>query len=131
MRATLAANSSNCSSVNLAAANVLDVGLPAMVTELLDEHDLPGSALECEVSETTVMSDPQRVTEVLAALRALGEIVHDVDLRDGKFARAEVAGIEPLVSGIAMAHKEDAARLERGEALFGDLYAYLRRKEVP
>jgi EAL domain-containing protein (putative c-di-GMP-specific phosphodiesterase class I) len=58
--------------VNLAAANVLDVGLPAMVTELLDEHDLPGNALECEVSETTVMSDPQRVTEVLAALRALG-----------------------------------------------------------
>ena len=51
--------------VNLAAANVLDVGLPAMVTELLDEHGLPGSALECEVSEHTVMSDPQRVTEVL------------------------------------------------------------------
>ena len=58
--------------VNLAAANVLDVGLPAMVTELLDEHGLPGNALECEVSEHTVMSDPQRVTEVLAALRALG-----------------------------------------------------------
>jgi diguanylate cyclase (GGDEF)-like protein len=58
--------------VNLAAANVLDVGLPAMVTELLDAHDLPGNALECEVSEHTVMSDPQRVCEVLAALRALG-----------------------------------------------------------
>ena len=58
--------------VNLAAANVLDVSLPALVTELLDEHDLPGSALECEVSEHTVMSDPHRVTEVLAALRALG-----------------------------------------------------------
>ena len=51
--------------VNLAAANVLDVGLPAMVTELLDAHGLPGDALECEVSETTVMSEPQRVTEVL------------------------------------------------------------------
>ncbi len=58
--------------VNLAAANVLDVGLPVMVTALLDEHGLPGNALECEVSEHTVMSDPQRVSEVLAALRALG-----------------------------------------------------------
>src|SRR5215210_5749213 len=58
--------------VNLAAANVLDVGLPAMVEELLDAHDLPGNALECEVSEHTVMSDPQRVAEVLAGLRALG-----------------------------------------------------------
>src|SRR5215213_8326613 len=34
--------------VNLAAANVLDVSLPAMVAELLDEHGLPGGALECE-----------------------------------------------------------------------------------
>jgi diguanylate cyclase (GGDEF)-like protein len=58
--------------VNLAAANVLDVSLPALVSELLAEHGLPGNALECEVSEHTVMSDPQRVTEVLAALRALG-----------------------------------------------------------
>ncbi|MEA2134650.1 MAG: hypothetical protein QOC68_2559 [Solirubrobacteraceae bacterium] len=58
--------------VNLAAANVLDVGLPMMVQELLDEHGLPGDALECEVSEYTVMSDPQRVTEVLATLRGLG-----------------------------------------------------------
>jgi diguanylate cyclase (GGDEF)-like protein len=58
--------------VNLAAANVLDVSLPALVSELLAEHGLPGNALECEVSEHTVMSDPHRVTEVLAALRALG-----------------------------------------------------------
>jgi diguanylate cyclase (GGDEF)-like protein len=58
--------------VNLAAANVLDVGLPVMVQELLHAHGLPGHALECEVSEHTVMSDPQRVTEVLAALRGLG-----------------------------------------------------------
>jgi diguanylate cyclase (GGDEF)-like protein len=58
--------------VNLAAANVLDVGLPAMVEERLRAHGLPGGALECEVSEHTVMSDPQRVSDVLAGLRALG-----------------------------------------------------------
>src|SRR5215210_6021647 len=58
--------------VNLAAANVLDVGLPAMVEELLRAHGLPGDALKCEVSEHTVMSDPQRVADVLAGLRALG-----------------------------------------------------------
>jgi diguanylate cyclase (GGDEF)-like protein len=58
--------------VNLAAANVLDVGLPALVEERLRAHGLPGGALECEVSEHTVMTDPQRVSEVLAGLRALG-----------------------------------------------------------
>src|SRR4051794_34764852 len=58
--------------INVAAANVLDVGLPAMVEERLLAHGLPGGALECEVSEHTVMSDPQRVAEVLDGLRALG-----------------------------------------------------------
>jgi diguanylate cyclase (GGDEF)-like protein len=58
--------------VNLAAANVLDVGLPAMVQELLTDHDLPGEALVCEVSEHMVMSDPQRVVALLAAVRELG-----------------------------------------------------------
>lgn len=62
------------------------------------------------------------------ALRALAEIVHDIDLKDEKFARPEVAGIEPLINGIAMAHKADADRLARGEAVFTDLYAYFRRK---
>jgi diguanylate cyclase (GGDEF)-like protein len=74
--------------VNLAAANVLDVGLPALVTELLDEHGLPGSALECEVSEHTVMSDPQRVTEVLAALRSLGVRVSLDDFGTGQASLA-------------------------------------------
>jgi hypothetical protein len=62
------------------------------------------------------------------ALHALGEIVHDIDLKDGKFGRPEAAGIDHLIAGIAMAHKDDAARLERGGAVFADLYTYFRRK---
>jgi hypothetical protein len=62
------------------------------------------------------------------ALLALAEIVHDIDLKDEKFMRPEVGGIESLINGIAMAHKDDAERLARGEAVFADLYAYFRRK---
>ncbi len=62
------------------------------------------------------------------ALRALAEIVHDIDLKDGKFGRPEAAGIESLINGIAMAHKDDPDRLARGEAVFADLHTYLRRK---
>jgi hypothetical protein len=35
------------------------------------------------------------------ALGPLAEIVHDIDLKDGKFGRPEVAGIEPLIAGLA------------------------------
>jgi hypothetical protein len=57
------------------------------------------------------------------ALRAIAEIVHDVDVKDGKYGREEAAGVGQLVAGIAAAHAEDEARLARGAALFDDLYA--------
>jgi diguanylate cyclase (GGDEF)-like protein len=58
--------------VNLAAANIVDVTLPAAVAALLERHGVPGDRLACEISEHTVMADPLRAADVLAGLRALG-----------------------------------------------------------
>jgi diguanylate cyclase (GGDEF)-like protein len=58
--------------VNLAAANIVDVGLPAVVAGLLERHGVAGERLECEISEHTVMADPVRASDVLDGLRALG-----------------------------------------------------------
>jgi hypothetical protein len=63
-----------------------------------------------------------------AALRAVAEIVHDIDLKDAKFARPEADGIRALVSGIRVAAGDDDERLARGAAVFEDLYGYFRRK---
>ena len=68
------------------------------------------------------------------ALRAIGEIVHDVDCKDAKFGRVEAGGLAALIDGIAAAHRDDAVRLERGAAVFGDLYehfAALARNHEP
>jgi len=62
------------------------------------------------------------------ALRAIGEIVHDIDCKDEKFERAEAAGLALLVDGIARAHAEDAVRIERGGAVFDDLYAHFEAR---
>jgi hypothetical protein len=62
------------------------------------------------------------------ALGPIAEIVHDIDLKDSKFGRQETPGIERLIAGIAMAHKDDETRLARGEAVFNDLYEYFKRK---
>jgi diguanylate cyclase len=58
--------------VNLAAANIVDVTLPGAIAGLLKRHDVTGDRLECEISEHTVMADPVRASDVLAALRKLG-----------------------------------------------------------
>lgn len=63
-----------------------------------------------------------------SALQPLAELVHDIDLKDAKFRRPETVGLERLIAGIAMAHKDDAARLARGAAVFEDLYEYFRRR---
>jgi hypothetical protein len=62
------------------------------------------------------------------ALQAIGEIVHDIDLKDGKFGREETSGIAHLIAGLAMANKGDEQRMSRGAAVFDDLYEYFRKK---
>lgn len=63
------------------------------------------------------------------ALVPIAEIVHDIDLKDDKFGREETPGIDRLVAGIAMAHKDDAGRLANGAAVFDGLYEFYRRKK--
>ena len=62
------------------------------------------------------------------ALRPIAELVHDIDLKDNKFGRPETAGLELLVAGMALAHREDEARLERAAAVLDDLYEFFKRK---
>jgi hypothetical protein len=62
------------------------------------------------------------------ALRAIAEIVHDVDCKDERFGREETAGVAALVAGIARAYDDDAVRVERAAAAFDDLYAGFARR---
>ena len=54
----------------------------------------------------------------------IAEIVHDIDLKDSKFQRQENLGIDRLIAGVAMSHKDDEMRLTRGAAVFDDSYEY-------
>ena len=57
------------------------------------------------------------------ALRQVAEIVHDLDLKDGKYGRPEAAGVGQLLAGLCTAEAEDEKRLARGGVLFDDLHA--------
>jgi len=62
------------------------------------------------------------------ALAEIGKIVHDLDLKEAKFKRTETAGVSALLDGIVASRKPDEARLDRGSALFDDLYEFFRRR---
>jgi hypothetical protein len=55
-------------------------------------------------------------------LQSIGEIVHDIDCKDDRFGRPETIGVMKLLRGIADSTKDDGERIERGGALFDDLY---------
>jgi hypothetical protein len=59
------------------------------------------------------------------ALRAIGEIVHDIDCKDGKFDREETPGVAAMIEGLVRVTSDDGKRLERGATLFDQLYASL------
>ena len=59
-------------------------------------------------------------------LVVIGELVHDIDCKDGKFGRTETAGLERMIAGIVRRHASDDARLERGAAVLDDLYEAFR-----
>ena len=58
--------------VNTSAATLLDVRFPDDVAELLARWDAPEGVLALELTEETIMTDPERAQDVLARLSELG-----------------------------------------------------------
>lgn len=56
------------------------------------------------------------------ALRAIADLVHDIDLKDQRHGRPEAAGLAKLIAGLCAAHPGDEDRLARGAAIFDDLH---------
>ncbi|HEY5427900.1 MAG TPA: EAL domain-containing protein, partial [Solirubrobacteraceae bacterium] len=58
--------------VNLSVRNLLDRDLPGEVERLLDAYGLPAGSLQLEITESMIMSDPDRALATVSRLSALG-----------------------------------------------------------
>ena len=67
----------------------------------------------------TGMKDP--------ALARVAEIVHEIDIKDGKYSCPETTGVQQMLGGMLMATPDDDSRLDRGFAMFDDLYQSFHR----
>ena len=62
------------------------------------------------------------------ALRLVAEIIHDIDIRDGRYARPEIGGIDIVLKGWLLAGLLDSELEARGVALFDGLYTAFSRR---
>lgn len=61
-------------------------------------------------------------------VRAIAEIVHDLDLKDAKFNRAEAAGVRVMLEGLMARTESDEERIDRALPIFDDLHEALGAK---
>jgi CheY-like chemotaxis protein len=65
--------------VNLSAGSIEDLEFPDRLKRLMDEHDVPGSRLTLELTESAAMADPTKAMDIFLRLRVadLGLAIDD------------------------------------------------------
>ena len=58
--------------VNLSAHNLMDADFPQSVERMLDDAGLEAGDLELEITESSIMRDPNRATDILGCLHEMG-----------------------------------------------------------
>jgi hypothetical protein len=86
-------------------------------------HDGDDCTIETLIKRFCLESDP--------GLRAIAEIVHDIDLKDNKFNRLEAPGLSGIVRGMAELLKEDRKLAEQCRPIFDSLYELAARDQAP
>jgi hypothetical protein len=71
----------------------------------------------------------QRFSLKEPGLVSIGEVIHDIDIKDSKFERPETAGVAAVIAGLCIASSTDEERLTQGFAMFDQLQAYFSRRK--
>lgn len=90
--------------------------------------DAPGVELSHQGEDCTFETLVKRARLRDRRLTRLAELVHEADLRDGKFPHEEARGIDVAVRALLAASPDDHQVLAQGMALFEGLYATTPRK---
>jgi hypothetical protein len=85
--------------------------------------DMPGAEITHEAGGCSVESLVRRAKIRDRAVLRVAELVHDIDIKDGRHRHPETSGFEQMLHGVIASAPRDEDRLARGIALFDTLYA--------
>jgi hypothetical protein len=101
---------------------------PAEFPEDAIPFDAPGVELSHQGEDCTFETLVKRCRLRDRRLLRLAELVHEADLRDGKYPHEEARGLDVAVRALLAASPDDHQVLAQGMALFEGLYATTSRK---
>lgn len=96
-----------------------------------DLHAVPSAGVPFDMFGVEFSHQGERCTfETLCSVFGLQEpavariatIVHDLDLKDGRFGAPEASAVSTLIEGLQLAHPDDDVLLAQGAAMFEALY---------
>ncbi|MFZ2998320.1 chromate resistance protein ChrB domain-containing protein [Sphingobium sp.] len=65
-----------------------------------------------------------------AGLVAIAEIIHDLDIGDGKYNRAETSGLGAMLSGVCASTDDDLHRIAMASEALNQFYAYFSARKA-
>ncbi|MGF7149689.1 hypothetical protein FHS96_003340 [Sphingomonas zeicaulis] len=65
-----------------------------------------------------------------ASLVAIGEIIHDLDIRDGRFGRPETPGLGAMLQAICATSDEDGERIARASDILDQFHAFFSARKA-
>lgn len=63
------------------------------------------------------------------ALGVIGEMIHELDIADGKYEQPETAGLGAMLGGICASIEDDLERIASGSQALDQLHAYLANRK--
>jgi hypothetical protein len=83
-------------------------------------HEADRCSFEAIVLHAGLTADP--------GLTAMGEIIHELDIADGKFGRPETAGVGAMLSGVCASSDDDLERIARAGDALDQFYAFFSKR---
>jgi len=110
-------------SVNTTVADLLDAGFPDEIAEALRRHGVPARSLVLEVTESSVLADPDRISSVMQRLRKLGV---ELSLDDFGTGYSSLAHLKTLPVGELKIDRSFVSRMREDDTDSAIVYALIQ-----
>jgi predicted signal transduction protein with EAL and GGDEF domain len=117
-------------SVNVSILDLYDDTFPDQVSRVLQSHSLPSNELTIEITETALVTEPDRVSQAATALRGVGVGLSLDDFGTGYASLQQLRRLPLTEVKIDKSYVDKLAREKAEQAIVTSVHAYARALDL-